>query len=69
MSIGQTIRSLRTQKGYDQAELARLVDIAPSTLWRIEKEDRRPRGATLRKLADLLGVRPGELISGVGNDD
>lgn len=56
MSIGQTIRSLREQQGYDQAELARLVDIAPSTLWRIEREDRTPRGATLRRLADVLGV-------------
>lgn len=56
MGVGQNIRRERERLGYDQAELARLAELAPSTLWRIENEDRTPRGATLRRVAEVLGV-------------
>ena len=56
MGVGHNIRLWRERRGYDQAELARLAGIKPNTLWRIEKLDRKPRGPTLRKLADLLSV-------------
>ena len=61
MGVGKNIRALRERRAYDQAELARAVGIATSTLWRIEHEDRSPRGATLRKIAEILGVEPSEL--------
>ena len=56
MTIGERIRHWRDRRGYGQAELARVVGITPNTLWRIENEDREPRGPTLRKIAETLQV-------------
>jgi transcriptional regulator with XRE-family HTH domain len=56
LGTGKRIREVRLSKGYDQGELANLAGVSPSTLWRIEAEDRTPRGATLRKIAEILGV-------------
>ena len=56
MGTGKRIREIRLSKGFDQGELAQLAGVSPSTLWRIETEDRTPRGATLRKIAEILSV-------------
>jgi DNA-binding XRE family transcriptional regulator len=56
LGTGKRIREVRLSKGYDQGELARLAGVSASTLWRIETEDRTPRGVTLRKIAEILGV-------------
>jgi DNA-binding XRE family transcriptional regulator len=66
VGAGHNIRRVREQRGYDQAELARLVGISPSALWKVENEDRTPRGPTLRKLAEVLSVDPAELRSASG---
>ncbi|MGI8916239.1 MAG: helix-turn-helix domain-containing protein [Chloroflexota bacterium] len=69
MGAGHNIRRVREQRGYDQAELARLVGISASALWKVENEDRTPRGPTLRKVAEVLGVDPSELRgTGEGGD-
>ncbi|MGI8551910.1 MAG: helix-turn-helix domain-containing protein [Dehalococcoidia bacterium] len=61
MGAGHNIRRVRERRGYDQAELARMVGISASALWKVENEDRTPRGPTLRKLAEVLSVDPSEL--------
>lgn len=72
VGAGYNIRRVRERRGYDQAELARMVGISASALWKVENEDRTPRGPTLRKLAEVLSVDPSELRGtggGGGEDD
>ena len=54
--MGTRIKELREQKAYGQAELARAVGITPTSMWAIEAGRHAPRPATLRKIADTLGV-------------
>jgi len=61
VGAGHNIRRIREKRGFDQAELARMVGISASALWKVENEDRTPRGPTLRKVAEVLGVDPSEL--------
>lgn len=67
MGVGHNIRAWRERRGYDQAELARLAGMPVNTLWRIENLDRKPRGATLRRLAEILGVEPATLLGTNGD--
>jgi len=63
MNVGQRIRELRERKAYGQAELARAVGITPTSLWAIEAGRHAPRPATLRKIAQHLGVAIEELTT------
>ncbi len=56
MNVGQRIRELREQKSFGQAELARAVGITGTSLWAIEAGRHMPRPATVRKIAEQLGV-------------
>jgi transcriptional regulator with XRE-family HTH domain len=59
--MGERIRELRERKAYGQAELARAVGLTPTSLWAIEAGRHAPRPATLRKIAEALGVPVEEL--------
>ena len=50
------LRKLRDQKGISQAELARFLGVARSTVCQYEAERREPDNETLSKLADYFGV-------------
>lgn len=56
MNVGERIREVRERKAYGQAELARAVGITATSLWAIEAGRHVPRPATLRKIAEHLGV-------------
>ena len=59
----EKIRELRIDQGLTQRELARRAGISHTSVWKIE----RGGGATpptLKKLADVLGVRPTVLLKG-----
>lgn len=62
MTIGQNIQRTREERAYGQAELAREAGLSASTLWRIEHDERQPRGRTLRALAEILQIDVSELI-------
>ena len=64
MTIGERIKAAREAKVWGQAELARAAGISPNTLWRIESGQHAPRPATIRRIAETLGVEPGELVRG-----
>jgi transcriptional regulator with XRE-family HTH domain len=55
--IGFQIRALRKERGWTLAELARRAGTSAPTLHRYESGWERFELATLRKLADALGVR------------
>jgi DNA-binding Xre family transcriptional regulator len=52
---------LRVNQGFTQRELARKAGISNATLSKIE-HGRSPRPPTLKKLADVLGVEPVDLL-------
>lgn len=56
MTVADLIRTHREGKGWTQDQLAENADLEKSTVYRIEKGDSSPRGATRRKLADALGI-------------
>jgi transcriptional regulator with XRE-family HTH domain len=58
----ETLRHIREQAGLSQPELSELSGVAQGTISDIELDKRKPRGRTLRKLAQALGVEVADLI-------
>ena len=56
--IAKRIEDCRHGKNISQSELARKVGVTPQAVQKWEKAKTVPRGATLRRLADVLGVSP-----------
>ena len=57
----EKLRELRIDRGLSQRRLSELAGVSNTTVWHIE----RGAGAsptTLKKLADVLGVRASELV-------
>lgn len=50
------IKEARERKGYTQVELAKLLNIAGSTLAGYESGDHDPKSVTLTKIAQICGV-------------
>ena len=64
MSIGQTIKALRTRRGLKQAELAERAGITQPAISMLEAgRQGSVRSDTLIKLADALGVRVADLFA------
>jgi transcriptional regulator with XRE-family HTH domain len=61
-TTGEKIKAAREAKVWGQAELAREIGITPNGLWHIENGKRNPRPATVRKIAQVLGIDPQELL-------
>jgi len=62
VKIGDNVRRKRIRLAIRQDELARMAKITPTTLSRIERNESEPHVSTIRRLADALGVSPGDLI-------
>ena len=55
------LKRLRIDHGLTQSELARRAGITPGAVWNLEHRGT-GRPDTLKKLADVLGVRASELV-------
>jgi transcriptional regulator with XRE-family HTH domain len=55
------LRELRINQGLSQRRLADLAGVANTSVWKIEQGGG-ANPATLKKLADVLGVRPTDLL-------
>ena len=64
--IGGRIREARERRGLNQEELARGARLTPGAVSRIEAGKRVPGSATVARLAGVLGVDSGHLLSGAG---
>jgi transcriptional regulator with XRE-family HTH domain len=63
---GETLRTLRDDAWLSQQELADLAGVARATVNYIEcGHNTHPRSATIKRLAEALGVRPEALIEEV----
>ena len=58
----EKIRALREAKGLSQTELAEALGVDQTTISAWENGKAEPTLFNLRRLADLLGVKPGDLF-------
>lgn len=56
MNLGETIKLCRTQKGLNQAELAKLAGISVSYLSLLERNKRDPNFSTVEGLVNALDI-------------
>src|SRR5690348_2264813 len=67
--VGPEIKQARLERGLGLRQLARLAEIAPSFLVRIERGDANPSLKTLGRLAEALGHEPVKLALGQSHPD
>ena len=60
--FGQTLKRIRTKKKMSQGDIARTLEVHRAYISGIESGKRNPTLATIKKLADALGVSADELL-------
>lgn len=60
-ALGKAIRQLREKRGSTQSDLAAKAGVADPTLSMIERGHSNPTWATVRDIADALGVSMGQM--------
>ncbi len=63
------VKDLRNRKGYSQEQLSEESKLSLRTIQRIEKGESVPRGDTLVKLTQALGVTPDDLLEWTNIED
>jgi transcriptional regulator with XRE-family HTH domain len=66
--IGERIRALRLEKGYDQADLAAVLHVSRPVVTKIESGKKAVNSIELRGIADFLGVSVDELTRPVEDE-
>jgi transcriptional regulator with XRE-family HTH domain len=61
------IQELRINRGLSQRQLAEKAGLSPGAVWRLERRGS-GRPDTVKKVADVLGVRPVDLLAEGGSD-
>jgi transcriptional regulator with XRE-family HTH domain len=61
MFVMPSLREIREKKFLTQEELAQRAGLIVVTINRIEKGRQKPRFKTIRKLAEALGIQPGDI--------
>ena len=61
-TTGKKLKRLREARAWTQVELAEKANMSPSTVVLIENGKSKPHPSTRRKLADVFGVDPSELL-------
>jgi transcriptional regulator with XRE-family HTH domain len=61
---GARLRRVRRAHALSQRDLSRMTGIAFDTISRLETGKQRAQPRTIRRLADVLGVEPRELLKG-----
>ena len=60
-----TLKRLREEAALSQIELARVCGVSNHTIWRWEQALGRPSPEHRRKLAELFGITPKEVLEAV----
>ncbi|GAA4869765.1 helix-turn-helix transcriptional regulator [Paenibacillus vulneris] len=61
-AIAQRIRAFRKLKGFTQNELADQLEVSIAVLGAIERGTRKPDPKIIRKISEVLGIDPDELL-------
>jgi DNA-binding XRE family transcriptional regulator len=62
--FGETIRSIRTERGWTQEDLAEAAKLTATYVGQVERGDKVPSLTVVLKLARGLSVPPGDLLAG-----
>lgn len=69
MNTGEKIKAARLSKGMTQAELGELLGVQKSAIAKYESgRVVNIKRSTLKKISDILGIRPSELIFDVSSE-
>ncbi|MCM4174236.1 XRE family transcriptional regulator [Arenibacter sp. TNZ] len=68
-NLANKIKDLRNRKGFSQEQLSEESKLSLRTIQRIEKGESIPRGDTLIKLSQALGVTPDDLLEWTDIED
>ena len=68
-ALGRALRHHRTSHGLTQAELAERARVEPNTISRAENGRLPLSLKTLRLIAEVLGVHPGVLVTGMAEGE
>lgn len=68
-NLANKIKDLRTRKGFSQEQLSEESKLSLRTIQRIEKGESIPRGDTLIKLTQALGVTPDDVLEWTETED
>ena len=60
--MGENLKKIRAKKKLSQGALARLLEVGKGYISNIESGKKNPTLATIKKLADALGVSASELL-------
>jgi transcriptional regulator with XRE-family HTH domain len=60
----QRLKELRRQKVLSMRELEEMSGVSYNTIWRLENGITGAQPRTIRKIAQVLGVDPAELVKG-----
>lgn len=63
VTVGERLRYWRERRALSQRELAEAAGMGQNTIWRTESGEATPHPATLRKLAQALGIRVDQLTA------
>lgn len=64
IDVGRRLKELRSQKGFSQTELGKLVGVTPSTISQVESNQIYPSLPALIKIAEILSVDVTYLLQG-----
>ena len=67
-AVGRVIRRYRMQRGLSQEVLSGLAAIARSHLSMIETGHKQPNFETIWRIAEVLGIRPSELVAEIEDE-
>lgn len=61
-SFGERLKAAREAAGLTVRDVSRAADLTTQHVYGLEADKSSPTLATLRRLADAIGVEPGELV-------
>ena len=62
LTLGQKVKVIRKELGWDQITLAYKAGVSLGTIWRIEGDKGKPYNQTIKAIAAALKVKPQELV-------
>jgi uncharacterized Tic20 family protein/DNA-binding transcriptional regulator YiaG len=67
--LSKRVKELRIRKGFSQEELSEISGLGLRTIQRLENGETEPRGDSLRRLSNSLGVTPDEILDWTMQED
>ena len=69
ISVGRRIQVWREHRGFSQAEFAKLLEMSPPNLCRMESGKQSPNSTQLEKIAQALGLSLSQFFGAIGSEE